>query len=304
MTLIVANVMPITGSGAKAAARLCNFETSQSFLLRDHIDFLDGPVASAIRSFQTPWVELRGYASRAGDAGYNQKLSERRIAAVRARIEQFANKVNFQVYVALGESQSGDNERDNSGYYRAVEVLVFGTKPPPPPQPKPPEEGSRSFAIKCLSSFSLAFPVIDGPQGSMMTFAIVDITARQSASYSYNALGITVPSGPSLSPISFAGAGPWKKFGTTNPVNLNDFVGRVDVGQEPGAQLGNKSAWGNLQVMFDTERLGAKLATTIPRSIIVGTGSGFAAPSLGSYGVGNFKMIGGIDAFLETVVEG
>jgi hypothetical protein len=303
MTLIVADVMPISGSGAKAAGRLCNFVTSKSFLLLSHQEFLDTQVASAIRSFQNPWVEIRGYASRIGNASFNQRLSERRVESVKARIEQYTNKVNFKVSVGYGESQSGEDELDNSGYYRAVEVLVFGSRPPTPQPPKPPELGSKAFAIKHLSSFNLTTPGIDGPQGSMMTFAIVDINARRIASYSYNAIGIAVPFLPGL-PISFARAGSWKKFGTTNGVNLNDFVGSTYVGQEPGAQLGNFSAWGNLQVMFETQRLGAKLATTVPISIIVSTGPGFSTPSLGSFGRGNFKMIGEIDAFFGVVIDG
>lgn len=133
------DVQKISGTYAKAAARLCNFETGKSYLLLAHQDFLDNDVRNVIQKMQGPWVDLFGYASRAGDAGFNMNLSDQRIKAVRARIEQYANQVNFQIHQALGETQSGLNERNNDGYYRAVEIYVYASKPPTPvpPAPKP-----------------------------------------------------------------------------------------------------------------------------------------------------------------------
>ena len=136
------DVQRISNSGAKAAARLCNFETGKAYLNSAHVDYLDNEVRKVIQDMQGPWVDLYGYASRAGDAGANMRLSSARIAAVKSRIEQYANRVNFQIYEARGETESGLNERNNDGYYRAVEVYVFAQKRPSPTPPVP----RRNFA--------------------------------------------------------------------------------------------------------------------------------------------------------------
>jgi hypothetical protein len=131
------DVQRISGTTAKVAARLCNFDTGQAILLLAHEKFLDEEVAPVIRGMQGPWVDLFGYASRRGDATFNRRLSDNRLKAVRWRIDQYANRVNFQIQVGFGETQSGPNERSNDGYWRAVEVYVYAHKPPPPKPPTP-----------------------------------------------------------------------------------------------------------------------------------------------------------------------
>jgi hypothetical protein len=133
------DVQRISGTYAKAAARLCNFATGEAFLLLAHQEYLDTEVRNVIRTMPTPWIDLFGYASRIGDTTFNLGLSTRRINAVKARIAEYANQVNFQTTVGYGETQSGPNERNNDGYYRAVEVYVYANKPAPPrpPTPKP-----------------------------------------------------------------------------------------------------------------------------------------------------------------------
>ncbi len=135
--IIVANVMPITGTAARVAARLCNFETDKSYLLSDHQEFHDTEVAPVIRSMKKSHVDLFGDASRIGPAAHNRARSGRRIEAVKWRIEQYAIVVTFRQLVGFGEERSGDNETDNAGYYRAVEVYVYAEKPPTPAPPKP-----------------------------------------------------------------------------------------------------------------------------------------------------------------------
>jgi hypothetical protein len=131
------DVQRISGTYAKAAARLCNFATGEAFLLLAHQEYLDTEVRNVIRTMPKPWIDLFGYASRIGDATFNLGLSTRRINAVKARIAEYANQVNFQTSVGYGETQSGPNERNNDGYYRAVEVYVYADKPAPPSPPKP-----------------------------------------------------------------------------------------------------------------------------------------------------------------------
>jgi hypothetical protein len=143
---MVQDVLKITGTNAKVAARLCNFSTGESFLLSTHLEFLDNEVRNTLRNIQWPWVDLYGYASRAGDARFNLDLSSRRIDVVKGRVAQYTDRVNFVIHKALGETQSGPNERNDDGYYRAVEVYIFGNKPPAPtPKANVRRVLSRSF---------------------------------------------------------------------------------------------------------------------------------------------------------------
>lgn len=155
------DVQRISGTSAKVAARLCNFATGESFLLRKHQDFLDTDVARVIRTMQGPWVDLFGYASRAGNAQFNQALSSKRLEAVKWRIAQYANNVKFQIQTALGETESGPNERNNDGYWRAVEVYVYGSRPPPPK----PDVTTKVRRI-VFRSFSKSEPTPDLPGGA------------------------------------------------------------------------------------------------------------------------------------------
>jgi len=143
------NIQRISGTSAKIAARLCNFVTAQYFLLLPHQEFLDKEVAPVIRGLKGPWVDLFDYASRAGEAGFNQTLSQDRLEEVKQRIGRYANEVSFHIQTSYGDSLSGPNERNNDGYWRAVEVYVYGFKPPQPDAKAPTHTSriiSRSFS--------------------------------------------------------------------------------------------------------------------------------------------------------------
>ena len=118
------DVQRITGTSAKSAARLCNFVTSDANLLTAHIQYLDTEVAPVIKGMVGPWVDLFGYASRKGNSAFNAVLSNQRLKAVKDRISTYAQNVNFQQQVGFGDSASGPDASDNSGYYRAVDVLA------------------------------------------------------------------------------------------------------------------------------------------------------------------------------------
>lgn len=132
-------VRRISGTNAKVAAKLWNFETGKSYLLLDHQNFLDDEVRHVLRTTKGAWVDLYGYASRIGDANQNMTLSNQRINSVKSRLAEYANRIDFGIHVAYGETQSGPNERNNDALYRAVEIYVFAQKPPSPvpPVPKP-----------------------------------------------------------------------------------------------------------------------------------------------------------------------
>jgi hypothetical protein len=154
------DVQRITGTYAKVAARLCNFPTATAHLLRAHQEFLDDEVRPIVRAMPGHWIDMFGYASRIGDVSFNLKLSDQRINAVKARIEEYTNKVNFQIHKALGETESGPRERDNSGYYRAVEIYVYANKPAPTPVPPTPQPTLRRVTAR---SFSKVVPEQDLP---------------------------------------------------------------------------------------------------------------------------------------------
>jgi outer membrane protein OmpA-like peptidoglycan-associated protein len=75
----VPDVLPVTGVGIIKGSRLCNFVTGQSFLLMSHQSELD-KILEVIRKNPGYWVEIEGFASRAGDASFNKTLSEARLS--------------------------------------------------------------------------------------------------------------------------------------------------------------------------------------------------------------------------------
>ena len=150
------DVQRITGTNAKVAARLCNFPTGTVILLPAHIKYLDQEVAPVIRQMQGAWVDMYGYASKLGKDEKNKLLSDQRINAVKQRISGYAKQVNFQIQEGLGETKSGSNEADNSGYWRAVEVYVYAFKPP---VEKDTLEKRIDRALKLLDDRGLSLPV-------------------------------------------------------------------------------------------------------------------------------------------------
>jgi hypothetical protein len=168
------DVQRISGTNAKAAARLCNFKTGKSFLLTGHQDYLDDEVRAVIRTMQKPFVDLFGYASRAGDGAFNMALSGQRMNAVKARISEYANQVEFRTLTPYGETQSGPNERNDDGYYRAVEVYVYAEKPPTPKPPKP-KHFLRRFVFRSFSKDKLTTDRPSGGQPDIQKDAINDL---------------------------------------------------------------------------------------------------------------------------------
>jgi hypothetical protein len=134
----MADTQPITGTTALYAVRLMNFETSHSDLLPEHRLKLDTEVRGAITSSPNPWVDLIGYASHLGNRAFNQKLSEDRCASVRRYISGFAPGVGFPTDIGRGDTSSAGDSANNDGFWRAVDVLVYGSKPSVRPPPVPP----------------------------------------------------------------------------------------------------------------------------------------------------------------------
>lgn len=135
------DVIPITGTEARVAARLCNFPTGRAELLYPHIGWLRANVAPILRSQKNSYVNLYGYASLKGHPDFNQKLSEDRVASVKTEVSGYANQVTFKKEIKKGEDEStlGPPEAgENWGYWRAVDIYVFTTPPAPGFKPAPP----------------------------------------------------------------------------------------------------------------------------------------------------------------------
>lgn len=100
-----------------------------------------------IKALHAKEVILKGHADRSGAAGYNMKLSERRVAAVREAIEKSGVNVSFSDS-AVGESQppvpTADGVRLRGN--RVVTVTIIpGRAPMPEPKtemPKMPGHGA------------------------------------------------------------------------------------------------------------------------------------------------------------------
>ena len=290
----VPDTMVITGTGAKYAVRLCNFGTGKAFLLNSHTQRLDADVPKAIAGMNKIWVVLKGYASKLGDSDKNLSLSGKRVEATKNWISNYSNKIEFRKEYHLGEKESLGKEDDDSGYYRAVEVLIYANKPPPPKPDPEIVSGSKEFAIKCTGIIGATVPLLHVVQFDSATFKIADLKNELVADFEYSG-GSLAPPSLSLSPVSASFGGPWKRFKTTNNMDIGDFAGELHLVADPSSGSIGPSAdpsWlGNLNLTFRTKRMREKRALTIPRIIVVNAGSGLAAPSFGSAGAGTLKML-------------
>lgn len=277
------DVQVITGTPATIAARLCNFVTAQSFLLRSHENWLDSSVRPAVSRLDGPWIDLLGYASRLGSADFNRKLSFRRCEAAKAWISEYSDRSNFEIVWAKGEEESGPEEENNDGYWRAVEVYVYGTERPRPTPPDGGTPGTTDFKIRLNGGASAGIDVIGGDG---YVFQIVDKPANLTSFFVYYgpAMGLSSPPG------SMAFAGPFTSFRTTRPVLLGDFEGAARLFQDPGISLGPFGV-GSLRLSLESEHLSRSGAAVFPSIIEIQTGGGLGA-GLGAAGLmGELKRL-------------
>ena len=308
----VPDILPVTADvrvGLLKGSRLCNFVTGESFLLLSHQAELD-KILEVIRQNPGHFVEIEGFASRAGDAGFNRTISEKRAQNVRAHLERGVNKLNVTVFTAFGEDESGGGERNNDGIFRAVTVRVFANKPAPKPTPPPVEEKDiQHFAIRISSMASLSIPILKLGQLDLFVFFIVDRDRKLGASYQYTGGAGAPPSPFSISPVSFADKGPWTFFRVQRHnaglvrVILEDFADKANLIQTPGAQIATQGV-GQVQLTFESDKIKKKNCGVIPGGLNLQGGSGFQLPSAGSIGFGTLSLIGDVEAFTGAVVEG
>jgi hypothetical protein len=115
---------------ARTAIRLCNFPTGKSKMLDSHKQWLDQNVKQFLASCPYPWVDMFGYASHLGNPISNKKLSDDRCDEVMHWLQTYNPKTGFPQEFGYGDSRSTGGRTDDDGYWRAVEIYVYGSVPP------------------------------------------------------------------------------------------------------------------------------------------------------------------------------
>jgi hypothetical protein len=134
-------------NGSAPMGRLYNFETGKAALNENHRRWIRENLVPLFRMGSgTLFVQLWGYASRVGNAAFNQALSVHRATETKNYLATQINSADLLSRVTVGgygTSHSGGGPSDNSPVYRAVDVWVTRKsepRPTPPPPPvRPPE---------------------------------------------------------------------------------------------------------------------------------------------------------------------
>ncbi|NJM53959.1 MAG: hypothetical protein HC846_11575 [Blastocatellia bacterium] len=198
------DVEEIPGSGARVAARLCNFAEGGAGLLMEHLKWLRTKVAPILHSQKNSWVILYGFASRKGGEDSNQLLSENRCRTVKEEVSQYADQINFKVSQGLGEIGYGNDKNDNWGYFRRAEIYVFAAPPPPgfkpPPRRKPGSVKAPAGCWLITGVDSFGIPIKVGISGGTVAVTLLNDKGEV---YVINGVGMGVGVGPEMAPIEW-----------------------------------------------------------------------------------------------------
>ncbi len=291
------DVQKFSDKGGVASARLCNFVTGRSELQFGHKYYLGGEFKNAIEKHNAPWVRLIGFASRKGSSAKNLKLSKERMEAVGLYIADLGLSVQFDKVAFVGSEQSGEDASNNDGYYRAVEVYVYGTKPPPlPVEPAEVVDKQNKWALRYGGGGSLNIgPVqVDG-----FAFEIGNFARKVSAKFIYGGIGVGlgIPLGKlSKIPGGASTVGKWAKFTTDRTTALSSFATAGSIVGEPGVTLGDFSI-GDSHLEFIGLSDSSGPVRVIGNTVRFSGGPGFALPSGGALTGGKFTMVGKLNGF-------
>ncbi|MGE4545692.1 MAG: hypothetical protein AB7D06_16490 [Pedobacter sp.] len=274
------------GTHSAIAGRLIEFETKKSELLPDHRHWLQEKVVPAILARPNAWIDLYGYASKLGNQSDNLALSRERVESVKDFLGQHlaihGRNIDGMVNIdcGFGETAPGyyDKDSDNSGYWRAAEIIVFGSKPSVVRPPVIPPASGNSFEIKVVAGGSASLFL----QADNYVFQISDLTRRQTAFFFYTGggLGISIPKIPG--PGSMTKAGPPTPFRTSRPAELHQFNSKASLYQDPGMTVGPFSAGGTLRLRIYEIHDSTGLVFTSPSILPIEGGWGIQMPGLGS----------------------
>ena len=287
--------LALDGTRALVAGRLINFATGKPYLQEGHKRWLLDKVMPAILASPNYWIDLYGYASKLGNSRFNLELSQSRAEAVKRFLaQQLASQgksIEDRVKIdkGFGEDAPGyfAKESDNSSYWRAAEVVVFGSRPTIVRPPLKPPVQATIFKIRVVGGGSASI----GLQADNYFFQIVDVTRRQTAFYFYTGagLGISLPKIPG--PGSVTKVGPLTKFRTSRSAELYQFNSRASLFQDPGLTFGSFSVGGTLRLTMNNIQDSAGLISTIPITIPIEGGSGIQMPGLGSVSEGVLALV-------------
>ena len=283
------NVQAVTGTPALIGARLSNIPTAKSTLLPAHLAWLDTQAIPLVKTKIAPWIDIIGYASRKGDTAYNQQLSFQRCEAVKSHIRLRLGQAEFNVENARGESESLGGDKNDDGYWRAVEVYVFGFQPLKPIAKPSPTPLANQFKIRLIAGASGTLPYFDGPQADVYYFEIVDVVRRLRSLFGYSGAGLALPT---LLPafLSVSATGPFKSFTTSRSESLSSFDGAAQVYQDPGITVGPGSAGGTLRLVLESRTLVSHVTLVNPSIIPIAGGTGFGVGT-GSATRGTLRML-------------
>ena len=163
----------------REAGRLCNIPTDRNTLRLEHKEWLNGLMERHVRSTEGCWIDLVGHASRRGTVDRNQKLSDERVAAVETHLRGWGDRSGRQVAI-MGRTGKGagqavedtKGEKDNSGFYRAVNVYLYGPGPPPKEIPRPLEFGDTEWTVRLLLCVQAGAGQFVGVKGDLVLFEI------------------------------------------------------------------------------------------------------------------------------------
>jgi len=291
------DVQPITGTDALVAARLCNFGTGQSNPLPTHERWLEDNVRPVLAGNPAAWVDVIGHASRQwkqtggrNSHQLNYELTVQRCKEVEQRLLTYSPRVNIGREVPEGDDESLAPNPDD-GYDRAVEVLVYASRPPP--RPKPPSIQSTRFEIRVVGGGSASALL----QTDDYFFQIVDLVRRQTAIYFYTGFGfgISIPKIPG--PGSMTKSGPPRAFTTTRAAQLYMFNSKATLSQDGGATIGPASVGGTMRLSITEIMDSAGLIFTRPGMIPIEGGWGIQMPGIGSQTEGVLALCSAILPF-------
>ena len=301
------DVLPLShdASDFRDGARLCNFPTAKATIRSSHVGWVSDKVEPLFRQLRKCTIDLIGHASPRGGDTFNLGLSQRRLDAVQAllqdRADKSSTKVEFRKAQAKGETEAvgfGEKEESNSGAFRAVEVQVFGSRPPIVVRPgklsRGVKLGAEKFKIRLmfaagaqkaieaamklakLTRFAkLAIPVT----AEVLMFEIREDEAPPAKNL--NAFFVYVGGGFGLGAsggdIASLPSGPFTHFRTTRRIILPTFDGEATLGAPPSVTVGPQDSGpiglpSIVQLTMESGKLMAARALVVPRHLRITTG--------------------------------
>ena len=283
----------ISGVDAALAVRLINIKTGSYELLSSHKEWLDGFVPPVIADRSNVWFDVLGFTSRVGSVSYNLSLSQQRAAYVAGYLAKYIPIERMNVFSGFGESGSWA-QSDNAGYDRAVEVYVFGYKPPPAKTTSTAVRPRwRTFKVRLIAATSVGILNLDdyglmgvSLQGYLLEF--MDVARNETAYFAYSGAGLTLPTLSSSAEI----AGPWSSFRLLGfgKERLADFAGPATLYQTPGVSYLVDSQGGDSRLAIDSPTLVKNGTLRNPRQLLLAGGKSLGA-GLGMVSQGTLTLI-------------